>query len=768
MQSTTRRSTYLLLALPAVLSGIVLFALDLPAWISTLCTSLAAFLAPVVMLILRNRDLGEMEQRHQEYMQGLIDVIPQPVYVKDADSRYLLVNRAFADDWGRAPDEMIGLTPFDIASSRADATRSRTEDLAVLGGQRIRKEEHDTHPLNSGERHRLIMKGPGLDSRGQPIIVGTNFDITRWWIMEREMAETLERERTQHQDTLAFVQRIVDMIPFPVYVKDATSCYLLVNRAMAQDRGVPPEVLIGDMGLSPEATAEALREHFEEDGAVLAGEVLLKEVHGQREDGEGDFFRLVSKGACLDAQGQQVIVGTHIDLTDLRSAEDRLRLALEREVALRERTQSFIQRLIDVFPDPVYVKNSESCYLMVNEAFARERKRSKHELVTLSSNDLAPTIAISDIARQEDLAVLAGEDIEKEQHTVMPGTGEECFRIVSKRRCVDADGNDVVVGAHFYITRWKIAERDLQAALQREVEQRVRTERFVQDLIDVMPDPVYIKDAESRYLMVNDAFARYCRRAKYDLVGASTMEVSIGTSEAAVAMLEDREVIAGNALLKEDQSPHPITGEECFRIVCKRRCIHVDGKTVVVGINHHITEWRVAERELKRLAEEDVLTGIANRRHFTREAERAISQAQRYGEVLSLLILDIDHFKMINDQYGHNVGDEVLIELVRRVLMGLRDSDLPGRWGGEEFIVLLPHTTREAAIQVAERLLSLVSSTPFDTAAGPVTVSFSGGCAQIRAGETLEQLVGRADTALYEAKNKGRNRVIRDEYADVI
>jgi diguanylate cyclase (GGDEF)-like protein len=231
------------------------------------------------------------------------------------------------------------------------------------------------------------------------------------------------------------------------------------------------------------------------------------------------------------------------------------------------------------------------------------------------------------------------------------------------------------------------------------------------------------------------------------------------TDAATVAMNEDEQVIAGQEIIKEQHTHLPTTGEEVFRIVCKRRCVNVDGSPVVVGIDHYITEWRVAERELKRLAEEDMLTGIANRRHFNVEARRAIEQAHRHGEQLAILMFDLDHFKHINDEYGHNVGDEVLREMARRMQECFRKSDLPGRWGGEEFIALLPHTPITSALQVAERLRARLADTPIATSAGELRVTLSGGGAQLLAGETLESLVARADSVLYRAKHYGRNRV---------
>jgi diguanylate cyclase (GGDEF)-like protein len=514
-------------------------------------------------------------------------------------------------------------------------------------------------------------------------------------------------------------------------VRNARGEHVIANRAMA--------------GAATDGIDDAA-----EDQSVLTGHTVLREA--QDVDAQGmEHFRIVSKGSCLDANGEPVIVGAHVDLTELRHVERNLQESLKNEVALRERTEAFIQRLIDVIPDPVFIKKPGGQYAMINEAFAKYRNVDKLAFKGFANATTQTNANQQQVALSEDDRVLAGEEIDKEDHTVRQATGEEVFRIISKRRSVFVDGELVIVGIERHITRWRVAERELKAVLEREMAQRLRTERFVQDLIDVIPDPVYVKSAESNYLIVNEAFARRRNKARTDLIG------NVTRNEA--SRNEDQQVIAGGEILKEEHDHRVSTGEEYFRIVCKRRCVNVDGSPVVVGIDHYITEWRLAERELKRLAEEDMLTGIANRRHFTVESRRALEQARRHGEELSILMFDLDHFKHINDAYGHNVGDEVLREMARRMQDCFRKCDLPGRWGGEEFIALLPHTSIAAAQQVAERLRAGLADQPVVTSKGELRVSLSGGGTQLLDDDTLESLVARADNALYRAKHRGRNRI---------
>ena len=134
-----------------------------------------------------------------------------------------------------------------------------------------------------------------------------------------------------------------------------------------------------------------------------------------------------------------------------------------------------------------------------------------------------------------------------------------------------------------------------------------------------------------------------------------------------------------------------------------------------------------------------------------------MARAQRYGEPLALVMFDIDHFKAINDRHGHLVGDQILIELALRLRGHLRAIDVLARWGGEEFVVLLPHNNVEAAARLAEKLRLATMTQPFPIAE---TITTSFGVAAYQPDETLDDWFTRVDNALYAAKEAGRNRVV--------
>jgi diguanylate cyclase (GGDEF)-like protein len=161
-------------------------------------------------------------------------------------------------------------------------------------------------------------------------------------------------------------------------------------------------------------------------------------------------------------------------------------------------------------------------------------------------------------------------------------------------------------------------------------------------------------------------------------------------------------------------------------------------------------------RDLRFKASTDPLTGLYNRSKFDEALTSAMTRAKRYGTPLSLMLYDVDHFKLVNDSRGHQAGDSVLIRLSQIILLDIRNSDLLARWGGEEFAILAPDSDGEMARQAAEKLRSTIERTTFDEV-GSITCSF--GVAQYAQGDSAESLIARADHALYQAKANGRNRV---------
>jgi two-component system cell cycle response regulator len=197
----------------------------------------------------------------------------------------------------------------------------------------------------------------------------------------------------------------------------------------------------------------------------------------------------------------------------------------------------------------------------------------------------------------------------------------------------------------------------------------------------------------------------------------------------------------------------------------------VDRNELVARVRTQLRKKRYADR-LRRnvqlsleMAITDQLTGLHNRRYMTSHLDNLMIQAAKNGKQLAFVIMDIDHFKAVNDGHGHDIGDEVLGEFAKRLGANIRGIDLACRYGGEEFVVVMPETDGEFAYAVAERLRKSIETTPIEItrAPGSIAITVSIGIAASEGeGDTAEALLRRADQALYSAKRNGRNRVVAD------
>ncbi|MFK5925953.1 MAG: GGDEF domain-containing protein [Desulfuromusa sp.] len=182
-----------------------------------------------------------------------------------------------------------------------------------------------------------------------------------------------------------------------------------------------------------------------------------------------------------------------------------------------------------------------------------------------------------------------------------------------------------------------------------------------------------------------------------------------------------------------------------------------------------VAELRQNLTELSSLVRTDPLTGIANYRYFQQALEQEIERTQRSGQPTSLMMLDIDFFKKVNDQWGHEVGNQALIHLSRLLQQIVRKLDIPCRYGGEEFAIILPDTNLAASIPVAERIRRGIEESPLDVAGQPVHMTVSLGITTYsdKQEASIEGLVKQADQYLYQAKEAGRNRVCHAELPSV-
>ncbi|WP_254849532.1 sensor domain-containing diguanylate cyclase [Thalassotalea sp. PP2-459] len=284
------------------------------------------------------------------------------------------------------------------------------------------------------------------------------------------------------------------------------------------------------------------------------------------------------------------------------------------------------------------------------------------------------------------------------------------------------------------------------------------------DLLNIVLDNVdahiYMKDNQRTFKYVNSRVAALFGLPAEEVVGKK--ETDILPEEVAEHFYQsDKKLFETGERQTIDETVIDDDGNEHHYLSVKIPYYPEGEAPVLIGFSTEVTELYKLKEQFRKQANTDSLTNLFNRRYFVEHAEREFKRAQRNGKPLTVISIDIDHFKDINDQYGHQAGDEVLITVSKHLLPNLRSEDVLARIGGEEFAIVLPDTNLEQAKHIAERIRQQQDSIRLTGHwQGELNVQVSVGVAiMLNDDSTFDMLFSRADKALYMAKNNGRNQV---------
>ncbi len=563
------------------------------------------------------------------------------------------------------------------------------------------------------------------------------------------------------------LSRILGHIDAHIYMKNRDGQYLYANRGVEEIMGLPAREILGktDTELLPAEVASAIIA-FDQD-VFRCDKPIRREMEIITATGEKRIF--LSEKMLLTSQGQDdCLIGYSTDITALKRAEQ----------ALRESEQHF--RLL--------AENSSDVVLLLAE----------DGLVSWVSPSLSSALGW----QPEDWTGRLGTDFLCHQgQAAHYGRNQERIRrgqaIVAREQILAKDGQAHWIETHAspyrdeqgqicgIVASFRVIDQEVAAekALRRSEE---RHRLLAENALDVI------------WTMELDGGISFISPAVEKLRGFTAAEALLQpleqTETPESAALSRNYIQRLQAAVAAGQTPEKFQAE--LEYYCK------DGSTTwcevlaiplldergqfvqLLGMSRNIQEHKIHELELKqahdqaqavrlallesnealsaantklqKLATTDSLTGTLNRRTFEARLDEEIARSRRYGSELTLLMFDLDHFKAINDNHGHQVGDTVLVEICQRIRRQLRRTDCLARWGGEEFMVLMPHCPETKGQTVAEKLRHQIACQPI----GPLrTVSASIGIAQLLEGEDREHLLQRLDQALYQAKALGRNNV---------
>lgn len=425
------------------------------------------------------------------------------------------------------------------------------------------------------------------------------------------------------------------------------------------------------------------------------------------------------------------------------------------------------RNLLDNGGQIVYFKDLQGRFIEVSADCARVNGRTRDEMVGLTDFDLTDHAHAVSTQADERLVIATGEPLIDKEEVLRTADHRTIWWETSKFALRSADGTIVgTFGISRDVTRWELAELEITrmaSASARANAELTRLEAQLRAVLDGSTDEIATYDRELRCQFVNPAGERSRGSSLAELAGRTDREA--GMAEGSLRVWEP-------ALRRVLETGEP--GDVEFCVQGRRpdgppRWFHAslsperDTTGAVVGVltsTRDITEIKRAEQNMTHQATHDFLTGLANRPELTDRMNGALARMTRHPGRLALLFIDLDHFKEINDTYGHEVGDRVLVEVARRLTEVAGQEDTVARLGGDEFIVLCDEVkTDDDVPRIARRILGALAE-PFQDVSPTLRLSASvGAVVTTDPAASASRLVHDADAAMYRAKRAGRNHV---------
>ncbi|HJV38353.1 MAG TPA: diguanylate cyclase [Geothrix sp.] len=505
------------------------------------------------------------------------------------------------------------------------------------------------------------------------------------------------------------------------------------------------------------AVPAALRVFVALAGVPMAVAILLR-AHSGLQWAFG-FMCLLLMGYILAGTRhlhEMLGVSIRLGLQQGRAAEtlERAHAATEQALAQRKeleeamrRERDFAEGLIDTAQAIVIVLDAEGRILRFNR-FAEELSGyAQSELQNADWFAIFPLEAERNEARARFQEAVAGGRSTANTSEILARDGRKILVEWHDKPLRDAGG--AIIGllalGQDVTEREKLAES--QRLLSAAVEQSVAS--------------IVITDAHADIQFVNAGFTRSTGYTPAEAIGQNPRILKSGHTPRKT--FEDMWAALNQGLPWEGELVNrKKNGEEYWELARISPVVDASGRTThYLAVKEDITQRKAMEAELQRLATTDPLTGVANRRRFLQEMDLELARHKRFHKPAAFLLLDLDHFKQVNDAHGHAAGDLALKHLAELARMRLRRLDLFGRLGGEEFGILLPGTDQAGAMALAEHFRSQVAHTPVPSGAGSIPLTVSIGLTTFDPGDAApDAILARADAALYRAKEGGRNRVV--------
>lgn len=657
-------------------------------------------------------------------LEQMVDNAPIGVALVGLDGKFTRANRALCEMLGYEEHELLELLFHEITLPDDLQAQLRLVGQLLRGEVRNLQVQERCRHKQGGELWVRLSMSLARDEAGRPACFFAQIDDITESIKQ---AGELERSRGS-------LQGLIDYAPVSISLRDLEGRYQVVNPHVCRATGKEPEDLLGRHPADcypPEAALELTRGDAD---VIRTGEAITHERQLPDSDGTDHTYFAV-KYPVRDSDGKVIGIGAcGIDITARKVAEERVRMR-ERELAEAQQLAHVGSWDLDLASGTVRMTD-ELCRILGREPGFEPSTREVLALV--HPEDRA--------AVRDQLGKARPDQSEELRCRILRPNGEVGHLHTRYHGRAGMDGRL----AHL----WGTAQ-DVTETVTRELELQHAREHS-ETILRVMGEG-YCLTTEGQIIAVNEAMTRLTGFTTEELIGARVPYPFWPPEEVdeATALRRSVHETGGGTfeqrLLRKDGTRFAaeLTTTEAHR---------PDGSLLgYVNTIRDISDHKRYEEELKRLATYDALTGLPNHGLFHETLTREFAQAIRHKRPLSLAVLDLDRFKSVNDSYGHPVGDTVLARVGTVMSALVREGELVGRVGGEEFAWLLPDTVADEAMVAVERLRRAISEEEISDI-GAVTVSI--GVCDLSEAATPAELYKRADEALYWAKRGGRNRAI--------
>ena len=652
------------------------------------------------------RDISERKRTEEDLKLSaqLLDSATDAIFLHDLDGNVIYSNEKAYSPFGYSKEEFMKMNVHQLVAKgyklKGRLLRELKEKGNVIFEDTVLHKNRATSPME--------VNASLVELKGQTLVLSVSRDIT---------------ERKKAEEELKLSDQLLDSTTDAIVLHDIDGNFVFVNETTCKSFGYTREELLRMKmpQLNPPEQAKNFESSMQDLIEKGSSKVELTILHKN-----GTAIPMETYGRVVEHGGRKLILGVLRDITERKKVEEELKLRAQ---------------LIDNATDCIFLHGFEQNFIYVNETMCKTHGYSREEFMNMQLSDIISTEHAEFLKKRYQQLHDEGYDTFESKHFHKDGS---IIPLEIHSRIIELEDRRLILTVARDITERKTAEEELKLRAQ---------------LLDNATDFIFLRDLDGNYAYVNESALKALGYSQEEFMKLKVNKaVASGYTWVKGSLMEElkeKDTVTFETALKcKDGSTIPVESHACL--------IKSSGKKFILSTVRNITERKKFEEAIKQLAYHDPLTGLPNRTLFNDRVTLALAHATRYDGRFALLMMDLDKFKEVNDTLGHDIGDELLKGVSRRLKSAIRKVDTVSRMGGDEFVLLISELTNEEdAANVAQKILKSINQ-PFVLDKNEINITTSIGIAVYpEDGKDIDDLIKHADFAMYTIKRGGRNGYMR-------